>query len=203
MHQNSVDIVLADDNEVLLSVLSEILRECGYSVRTASDGLGALAEIRRRLPDILLSDLNMPRMSGFELLSVVRRRYPRVKVIAMSSAYSGQSVPCDVAADAFYEKGATSVARLLQIVEAMKDDGEVRMYRVSTPIWVPRMRVDSTSQSNALFACPECLRAFPSLINESESMHYGHCPHCHYCVQLAIVPTNPAKEEVLFLDFCA
>ena len=76
MSHRPVDIVVADDNAVLLNVLSETLEECGYSVRSAAGGLEALTEIRRRAPDILLSDLNMPRMSGFELLSIVRRRHP-------------------------------------------------------------------------------------------------------------------------------
>lgn len=143
MAGDPVDIVVVDDNEGLLSVLTEILGECGYSVRTASDGLGALSEIRERMPEMLLSDLNMPRMSGFELLSIVRRRYPRIKVVAMSGSYSGQGVPSGVAADAFYEKGATSVARLLQIVAAMKDASESRCARVSTPIWIPRWRFDA------------------------------------------------------------
>lgn len=58
MPQNSVDTVVADD-----SVLSEIFKECGYSVRTALDGFEALAEIRNQAPCILLSDLNMARMS--------------------------------------------------------------------------------------------------------------------------------------------
>ena len=93
MSHDPVDIVIADDNAVLLSVLAESLKECGYSVRTAVDGLGALTEIRNLAPDILLSDLNMPKMSGFELISIVHRDYPRIKVIAMSGSYSGTIVP--------------------------------------------------------------------------------------------------------------
>src|SRR5260370_5309630 len=81
LSNNIIDIVVAEDNAVLLGTLSEILKRCGYSVRTASDGSHALAEIRYRAPDILLSDLNMPGMSGFELLSIVRRRYPTIRVI--------------------------------------------------------------------------------------------------------------------------
>ena len=66
------DIVVVDDNPALLTVLSEIFKEHGYTVRTAADGFEALAVIRDREPGILVSDLNMPGMSGFELLSVVR-----------------------------------------------------------------------------------------------------------------------------------
>ena len=82
------DIVLVDDNPTLLGVLSEIFKTHGYTVRTASDGFAALAAIRERVPNVLLSDLYMPGMSGFELLSVVRRRFTTIAVIAMSGAYS-------------------------------------------------------------------------------------------------------------------
>lgn len=199
MSQNSVAIVVVDDNEVLLSLLSAILKECGYLVRTSLDGLGALAEIRRRTPDILLSDLNMPCMSGFELLSIVRRRYPKIKVVAMSAAYSGQSVPHDVAADAFYEKGANSIARLLQIVAAMKDEPALRSLRVSTPLWIPRPSIDPAAESSPLFACPECLRASPYSIDEADHVHHRNCPYCRYRVQLAMVPvpTNIDRTDLI------
>lgn len=190
MSNDAVDVLVADDNAVLLSVLSEILKECGHSVRTVSDGLGALAAIRNRIPDILLSDLNMPRMSGFELLSIVRRCYPKINVIAMSTAYSGAMLPRTIAADAFYEKGATSVARLLQMVNAMKDGPQLRASRISTPIWIPKRPLDSTGRSSAFLACPECLRAHSYLLEETDSVHYLVCPYCLYRVQLAIAPVS-------------
>src|ERR1017187_9431187 len=111
------NILIAEDDVKLRLLLSAILAQAGYKVRTTEDGFSALAEIRTEAPDILLSDLYMSGMSGFELLSVVRRRFPAIQVIAMSSAFSGSDVPTGVAADAFYEK-ATTVATLLQIIEA-------------------------------------------------------------------------------------
>ena len=75
MPNNIGDIVVVDDNVVLLATLSEILKTRGYSVRTASDGICALSAIRYQAPDVLLCDLNMPGISGFELLSIVRRCY--------------------------------------------------------------------------------------------------------------------------------
>lgn len=89
MRKEMNDIVLVDDNPAILYGLSEIFKRRGYTVRTASDGFSTLALLRDRIPGILLSDLNMPGMSGFELLSVVRRRFPVIAVIAMSGAHSG------------------------------------------------------------------------------------------------------------------
>jgi CheY-like chemotaxis protein len=98
-------ILVVDDNAALRTVMSMILSTAGYQVRLAADGFAALLEIRREIPDLLVSDLNMPSMSGFELLSIVRRRFPEIRVIAMSGAFSGSEIPAGVAADAFYGKG--------------------------------------------------------------------------------------------------
>jgi DNA-binding NarL/FixJ family response regulator len=57
-------------------------------------------------------------MSGFELLPVVRQRFPMTRVVAMSSAFSGNEVQAGVAADAFYPK-ASDVTGLLKIIETM------------------------------------------------------------------------------------
>ena len=97
MRKEMNDIVLVDDNPAICYGLSEIFKRRGYAVRTASDGFSALALIRDRAPGILLSDLDMPGMSGFELLSVVRRRFPAIAVIAMRGAYSSIFVPSGVA----------------------------------------------------------------------------------------------------------
>jgi CheY-like chemotaxis protein len=47
-------------------------------------------------PEIPLSDLNMPEMSGFELLSIVRRQFPTISLVGMSGAFSGTQIPCGV-----------------------------------------------------------------------------------------------------------
>lgn len=123
---------MVDDNPVLVSVLAEILKEPGREVRCASDGFAALAQIRARVPDILVSDLNMPGMSGFELLSVVQRRFPAIAVIAMSGSYSGSQVPDGVAADAFCAKGAGSVERLVEIVSTLESQNGSLLARPGT-----------------------------------------------------------------------
>ena len=80
--------IIVDDDVSARESLTELFTDFGLSVRSAEDGSSALFEIRQEVPDIILSDLNMPRMSGCEFLSLVRRRFPAIRVIAMSGAFS-------------------------------------------------------------------------------------------------------------------
>jgi CheY-like chemotaxis protein len=116
LYINPIRLLLVDDDPVLRHLLTTILTQSGYSVRSAHDGLAALAAMDIEVPDILLTDLYMPGMSGFELLAVVENTFPDVYVVAMSSAYTGNSVPDGVAADCFYEK-ASSVPHLLSLLK--------------------------------------------------------------------------------------
>lgn len=161
MPSEMTDIIVVDDNQVLLSVIAEIFKECGYIVRTATNGFAALAQIRRKVPRVLLSDLNMPGVSGFELPSVVRRRFPEIVAIAMSGAYPGTDVVRGIAADAFYAKGASNVAQLFEIVRAIETGRDVYAARAATPIWVQGLPIDRSDTSTVIVSCPECLRTFP------------------------------------------
>jgi len=118
MSEGKVKLLIVDDDKVVRESLSQLFTEFGHSVRSAEGGSAALLEIRLEIPDIILSDLNMPSMSGFEFLSIVRRRFPVIRVIAMSGAFSVDHVPPDLPADAFYEKGPR-LRLLMQIVQTM------------------------------------------------------------------------------------
>ncbi|HEV8202129.1 MAG TPA: sigma-54 dependent transcriptional regulator, partial [Candidatus Polarisedimenticolia bacterium] len=78
-------IVVADDEETARASLGEILRQDGYDVRLAADGEEALALVAATSPDILLTDLRMPRLSGDELLERVRKAFPDVAVVLMTA----------------------------------------------------------------------------------------------------------------------
>jgi len=118
MRTRKPTILVVEDNDQIRSLLCDILELSGYIVRLAPDGVAALEDLRVEIPDIVLSDLYMPRMSGFELLPVVRQQFPMTRVVAMSSAFSGNDVPTGVAADAFYPK-ASNIDDLLEIIETM------------------------------------------------------------------------------------
>ena len=199
MPQANVRLLIVDDEPSTRMLLSHIFTELGHSVRSAEDGFSALFEIRQEIPDIILSDLNMPGMSGFEFLSVVRRRFPEIHVIAMSGAFSGDGVQPGVAADAFYEK-ATSLGSLLQIVEAVThpERPAIQLPSKLAPIWIQSNGHDPSGEAYVVIACPECLRTFPQVLGKAISpIRETACVHCSSLIHYAIVqPMNPAAPQV-------
>jgi len=83
------DIVIADDDEAVLSLLAKRLSTAGHNVRTAKDGREALALVRQRAPDLAVIDIIMPRCDGIETLIELRKAFPQVKVLAISGSFSG------------------------------------------------------------------------------------------------------------------
>src|ERR1700679_2348494 len=203
MSARKTTVLLVDDDHAIRNLLSIILTKSGYEVRSAQDGFSALAALREEIPDILLSDLYMPGMSGFELLSVVRRRFPMIPVIAMSSAYSGPEVPPGVAADAFYEK-ATDLDALLGIVNGIHylPGGKSAPSRRSvTPLWIAR-KTEGGEDTNVLLACPECMRTFSLLRAETALViHQAKCLYCSALIPYAFVrAAAPASPEKLLMS---
>ena len=70
---HKLNILIVDDDAYVRETLAMVLATADYVTSTAKDGIDALVKFKASPSDILLCDLEMPRMSGFELLSVVRR----------------------------------------------------------------------------------------------------------------------------------
>jgi CheY-like chemotaxis protein len=79
-----VRILLADDSPVERMALGHFLRRAGYMVDEAEDGKSALAHLQNREVDLLLLDLQMPEMSGFEVLSYLQKHRRGLPVILLS-----------------------------------------------------------------------------------------------------------------------
>jgi CheY-like chemotaxis protein len=77
-------ILVVDDSASLRLVLAAVLHDAGYDVRQASDGVEALEEITTAPPDLVLSDIHMPRMDGLALLQQARTLVPSRRWILMS-----------------------------------------------------------------------------------------------------------------------
>ena len=66
-------VLVAEDDEKTRNLLGQVMRRGGYRVALAEDGLGAANLLKRAIPDLIIIDLKMPRMDGFQLIEILKR----------------------------------------------------------------------------------------------------------------------------------
>ena len=150
-------VLVIDDDPVVLESTAAVVRSFGFSVRTAEDGFVALQILREVLPDLIISDLRMPGMSGFELLSIVRRRFPHIPTIAISGEYLLASMPVGLLVDHFFQKGGYTPHELLSKMKELISDSPIRPHlgkAERAPLWIPKRDAEYV-----VVTCPECLRS--------------------------------------------
>lgn len=137
-------ILLVDDNEQNLELLEAYLEDLGVPVRTARDGLEAMAAIERDPPDLVLLDIMMPRMSGFQVCERIKGRphtrdIPVIMVTALSQVGDVERA-VEAGADDFLTKPVnklelvTRVRSLLRVRRLKRDlDDAVRRLREDRP----------------------------------------------------------------------
>ena len=135
------------------------------------------------MPDVIISDLKMPNMSGFEFLSVVRRRFPHIPVIAISGDFNGHS-PAGLIADAFFTKGEYASEELFRKIAELMEQAPLRPNLAKpdrAPVWIP-----CTDSGYFVVTCTDCLRSF-SVPNEElelpSEVRFTACIFCgtHVC----------------------
>ncbi len=78
-------ILIVDDEPTLREILAAALADEGYAVQTAADGRSALDLIAAAPPDLVITDISMPRLDGWGLLTQIRQDDPTLPVILMSA----------------------------------------------------------------------------------------------------------------------
>ncbi len=107
-------LLIAEDEPLLRVSLSDALRKEGWGVEVASDGEQALASFRAHLPEVVLADLVMPRMSGVDLLRRVKAIKPDTVVVIMTAHGS-----VDRAVEAMREGAADFVAKPFSMAQLL------------------------------------------------------------------------------------
>ncbi len=127
-HRLSADrILLVDDEEQIRKLLESSLQRRGYEVAVASDGIEALRQIRARMPDLIVTDVNMPNMNGFELTRRLRadHRTARVPIVMLSARKQADDILTGYAegADEYIAKPvemAVLAAKIEVLIKRMK-----------------------------------------------------------------------------------
>jgi CheY-like chemotaxis protein/anti-sigma regulatory factor (Ser/Thr protein kinase) len=78
-------VLVVEDSPTQASEVQFLLEDAGYEVDTVADGLDAMASLQQRLPNLIVTDLQMPRMDGLALVQSVRRDHPTVPVVLITA----------------------------------------------------------------------------------------------------------------------
>jgi CheY-like chemotaxis protein len=187
-------ILVVDDEKSIRTIARTILESQGYEVLCAVDGFDGLTTLKRSLPDVVISDLRMPNMSGFEFLAVVRNRFPGIAVIAISGEFSGIDVPESVLADAFFEKGQYSPENLFEKIITLLEEIPHRpsiARQSKAAVWIP-LKDDA---DYIAVTCSSCLRTFPVPAPLPDGMNTAECDFCATQVSFRIAGFGATKAE--------
>jgi len=175
--QLSDRVLLVDDEPLVRKLISGYLVAAGYVVRAAVDGLDAIGKLRAGLPDLIISDLSMPRMSGLEFLNVVRRRFPQIPVIVISGV-AANDMPEGVAADVYFHKNGFGFEQLRQTISDLTRNPPLRTAPPHVDLKPVQARWDR--DGHYIIGCEDCLRVFsvPRAPNMGRNEKWTVCVHC-------------------------
>jgi len=179
-------VLLVDDEPTLNETLSAVLKASGFVCRCAGDGFEALRLLRETPPDILISDLRMPNMSGFELLAIIRRRFPQIAVIVISGEFIANVETSGLLMNAFFQKGQYRPQQLIDTMRELYKECPIRPALAKpthAPLWINRR-----NSEYLLATCTECLRSFPIDKDEAagEGLQSAECPSCGTTITYAV-----------------
>jgi CheY-like chemotaxis protein len=177
-------ILVVDDEPAICQTTKVLLENQGYDVLTAADGLDGILALSKSLPDVIISDLHMPRMSGFEFLTIVRQRFPHIAIVAMSGEYILGQQMAVIKADAFWQKGQPT-QKLLQEITRVVAASPVRPESAKAEAGSLFLTRDSAGY--LIITCPKCLR--PSKIEAislNGGVHETVCSSCHTAVKFEV-----------------
>jgi CheY-like chemotaxis protein len=93
MHEPGLRILVVDDDDDLRQVLVELLQAWGYGTRQARNGREALGELDSFTPALVLLDLMMPDINGWQFVDAVANRDPKVNIVVITASHASDAPP--------------------------------------------------------------------------------------------------------------
>jgi CheY-like chemotaxis protein len=183
-------VLLVDDDPTLQDLLSTQLEEADFNAGQAENGIDGLVKLRDLIPTVIISDLQKPRMSGVEFISVVRWRFPSIPVIVLSGSIQ-RELPAEAKPDRWLRKGAQQIPELLQAVHDLARTTPDRAY-IPQVISIP-VRTRPGGAGYFVLTCTDCLRSFQvTSTHESKAGEQAAtCVHCEARVPFLIEGSEP------------
>ncbi len=125
MDKSSVKILVVDDDQRLLSLLDDTLTSVGYTTTTALSANQAIHSLSKKVYDLVITDISMPEMDGFELLKKIRKVHAKLPVIFITGTtrqeYVGKADPEGFLAKPF------RISNLEELIEKALSGKEVKL----------------------------------------------------------------------------
>lgn len=115
------DILIAEDDPVLRNLYIKKFQLSGYDIRTAEDGEQAWAALQQKKPHVLILDIHMPKMTGFQVLEKLQQAGRDFPVIMLSNFADEMSQlrAKELGADDYFVKKDMTIKSLLEMVERL------------------------------------------------------------------------------------
>jgi CheY-like chemotaxis protein len=150
-------ILLLDDEQDLLDMYRDVLTQLPSQpeVHTSNSGARAIALLESEPFDMLISDLRMPKMDGLQVLSIVRRKFPMLRIVVMTAVVDEQfrSLAYAMGIDLFWEKPRTTqeIAMFRDCVESLLGRQEEGGFRgVQSKSLVDLIQLECLSHSSSV-----------------------------------------------------
>src|SRR5690349_10127066 len=117
------DILVAEDDPVLRNLYIKKFSVAGYDIRAVEDGEQALAGIAQKIPDVLLLDIHMPKLDGFQVLEQLpkeQRKYP-VVILTNFADEKSRERGRELSVDDYFIKKDMTIKSLLEMVERVHE----------------------------------------------------------------------------------
>jgi len=113
-------VLIVDDNADLLTIFTIAMETTRFTIDTAIDGIDAMEKVRASMPDVMILDVNMPRMDGLEVLSLIRDtpELNHIRIILLTGNSTVPTYPESGKADLVLSK-PVSVEELIHLVHRL------------------------------------------------------------------------------------
>jgi CheY-like chemotaxis protein len=117
------DILIAEDNGDLRAIFARVFEHSQFNVRVAVDGEETIMQLNESVPDVLILDINMPRVSGLDVLGYIKENpaCAAMKTVIVTGNFLAQHEPEAAIAHAFLVK-PVSIADLVKLSEQLLAD---------------------------------------------------------------------------------